>query len=116
MAGTTLVLWDVHVPLVLGRPLMLIKCKQAGQEEYSAMCPQYMRNSQGFAIIYDTTNCNSFDETSLFHTLVMCAKDSDSVLMVLIAQVGPCLRGVPEQRQGPRAFVQVQVYQEECKE
>ena len=34
----------------------------AGQEEYSSMRDQYMRQADGLLIVYDVTNRQSFDE------------------------------------------------------
>jgi len=57
----------------------------AGQEEYSAMRDQYLRNGQGFLIVYDMTSRTSFEEASLFRDQIVRAKDNDNIPLVLIA-------------------------------
>eukprot|EP01113_Clastostelium_recurvatum_P008273 TRINITY_DN13892_c0_g1_i3.p1 TRINITY_DN13892_c0_g1~~TRINITY_DN13892_c0_g1_i3.p1 ORF type:complete len:190 (+),score=65.76 TRINITY_DN13892_c0_g1_i3:444-1013(+) len=56
----------------------------AGQEEFSAMRDQYMRQGQGFALVYSVTDRNSFDEVVLFREQILRAKDKNTVPMVLI--------------------------------
>eukprot|EP01111_Echinosteliopsis_oligospora_P018281 TRINITY_DN8282_c0_g2_i2.p1 TRINITY_DN8282_c0_g2~~TRINITY_DN8282_c0_g2_i2.p1 ORF type:complete len:189 (-),score=45.75 TRINITY_DN8282_c0_g2_i2:86-652(-) len=56
----------------------------AGQEEYSAMRDQYMRNGQGYAIVFDITSRFSFQEAAMFRDQILRAKDLDFVPMILI--------------------------------
>eukprot|EP01111_Echinosteliopsis_oligospora_P018283 TRINITY_DN8282_c0_g3_i2.p1 TRINITY_DN8282_c0_g3~~TRINITY_DN8282_c0_g3_i2.p1 ORF type:complete len:191 (-),score=46.42 TRINITY_DN8282_c0_g3_i2:77-649(-) len=56
----------------------------AGQEEYSAMRDQYMRNGQGYAVVFDLTHRSSFEEVTLFRDQILRAKDTEKVPMVLI--------------------------------
>eukprot|EP00026_Physarum_polycephalum_P018912 Phypoly_transcript_20696.p1 GENE.Phypoly_transcript_20696~~Phypoly_transcript_20696.p1 ORF type:complete len:120 (+),score=25.25 Phypoly_transcript_20696:54-413(+) len=49
------------------------------------MRDQYLRNGQGFLIVYDMTNRSSFEEASLFRDQIVRAKDNDNVPLVLIA-------------------------------
>ncbi|KAF0496906.1 ras-domain-containing protein [Gigaspora margarita] len=49
----------------------------AGQKEYSAMREQYMRNGEGFLLVYSITSRNSFDEISTFHKQILRVKDKD---------------------------------------
>jgi GTPase KRas protein len=56
----------------------------AGQEEYSAMRDQYMRNGQGFLLIYSITSRSSFDELSCFREQILRVKDADKVPMVIV--------------------------------
>jgi len=56
----------------------------AGQEEYSSMQDQWMREGKGFLLVYSITNKNTFEEISVFREKILRAKDEDSVPMVLI--------------------------------
>ena len=55
----------------------------AGQEEYSAMRDQYMRNGQGFIIVYSILSRESFNEIETFHIQIQRVKDKDFFPMVL---------------------------------
>ncbi|KAL5506087.1 hypothetical protein EMCRGX_G007658 [Ephydatia muelleri] len=57
----------------------------AGQEEYSAMRPQYMRTGQGFLCVFSVDSQKSFEEIDALRQQVLRAKDSDSVPMILVA-------------------------------
>jgi len=61
----------------------------AGQEEFSALRHQYMRQGQGFLCVYSITDRNSFDEILSFAQQVYQAKELDpdksKIPMVCIA-------------------------------
>ncbi|CAM0136252.1 Ras GTPase [Umbelopsis sp. WA50703] len=57
----------------------------AGQEEYSAMREQYMRNGEGFLLVYSITSRMSFEEINTFYQQIRRVKDRDFFPMVLIA-------------------------------
>ncbi|CAO3670532.1 unnamed protein product [Umbelopsis ramanniana] len=57
----------------------------AGQEEYSAMREQYMRNGEGFLLVYSITSRQSFEEINTFYQQICRVKDRDVFPMVLIA-------------------------------
>lgn len=57
----------------------------AGQEEYSAMREQYMRNGEGFLVVYSITSRLSFEEIEGFYQQIRRVKDKDHFPMVLIA-------------------------------
>ncbi|KAL0089419.1 ras-like protein 1 [Phycomyces blakesleeanus] len=57
----------------------------AGQEEYSAMREQYMRNGEGFLLVYSITSRMSFEEITTFHQQICRVKDRDYFPMVLVA-------------------------------
>ncbi|GAA5795132.1 ras-like protein 1 [Helicostylum pulchrum] len=57
----------------------------AGQEEYSAMREQYMRNGEGFLLVYSITSRMSFEEIETFHQQICRVKDRDRFPMVLVA-------------------------------
>ncbi|KAI9315651.1 ras family-domain-containing protein [Dichotomocladium elegans] len=56
----------------------------AGQEEYSAMREQYMRNGEGFILVYSVTSRHSFDEISMFYQQIRRVKDRDLFPMILV--------------------------------
>jgi GTPase KRas protein len=56
----------------------------AGQEEYSSMQDQWMREGKGFLLVYSITSRSTFDEISVFKEKILRAKDMDSVPMVLV--------------------------------
>lgn len=56
----------------------------AGQEEYSSMQDQWMREGKGFLLVYSITSRGTFDEISVFKEKILRAKDMDSVPMVLV--------------------------------
>ncbi|KAI8144218.1 ras-like protein 1 [Fennellomyces sp. T-0311] len=57
----------------------------AGQEEYSAMREQYMRNGEGFLLVYSITSRMSFEEITTFYQQICRVKDRDYFPMVLVA-------------------------------
>ncbi|RZF40701.1 hypothetical protein LSTR_LSTR007992 [Laodelphax striatellus] len=57
----------------------------AGQEEYSAMREQYMRNGDGYMLVYSVTDKQSFDNIKHFHTQILQVKDRDIFPMLLVA-------------------------------
>ncbi|KAI9249407.1 ras-like protein 1 [Phascolomyces articulosus] len=57
----------------------------AGQEEYSAMREQYMRNGEGFLLVYSITSRMSFEEITTFYQQICRVKDRDFFPMVLVA-------------------------------
>ncbi|KAL1932763.1 hypothetical protein VTP01DRAFT_8441 [Rhizomucor pusillus] len=56
----------------------------AGQEEYSAMREQYMRNGEGFILVYSVTSRLSFEEINTFYQQIRRVKDRDFFPMVLV--------------------------------
>ncbi|ORX49850.1 ras-like protein 3 [Hesseltinella vesiculosa] len=56
----------------------------AGQEEYSAMREQYMRNGEGFVLVYSITSRLSFEEISTFYQQIRRVKDKDFFPMILV--------------------------------
>jgi GTPase KRas protein len=53
----------------------------AGQEEYSSMQDQWMREGKGFLLVYSITSQNTYDEITLFKDKILRAKDMDKVPM-----------------------------------
>ncbi|GAA5808559.1 Ras-like protein 3 [Mucor flavus] len=56
----------------------------AGQEEYSAMREQYMRNGEGFVLVYSITSIRSFEQVQKLYEQIARVKDLDSFPVILI--------------------------------
>ena len=56
----------------------------AGQEEFTALRDQWIRDCEGFVIIYSITSRSSFEQVSTFKEQVMRVKDVDSLPMMLV--------------------------------
>ncbi|KAJ6245190.1 ras-like protein rasd [Anaeramoeba flamelloides] len=56
----------------------------AGQDEFSAMRDTYMRNGEGFLLVYAINSLSSFKEIQSFRNHILRVKDADSVPMVLV--------------------------------
>lgn len=56
----------------------------AGQEEYSAMRKQYMRTGEGFMLVYNIANRQSFEEILTFHHQILRVKDKDYFPIIIV--------------------------------
>ncbi|KAJ0404303.1 hypothetical protein P43SY_003216 [Pythium insidiosum] len=56
----------------------------AGQEEYTSMQDQWMREGNGFLLVYSVTSQSSFDDIATFKDKILRAKDVDNVPIVLV--------------------------------
>jgi len=61
-----------------GITCMLDILDTAGQEEFSALRHQYMRQGQGFLIVYAVTDKPSFEEVNTFHQEVYRVKEDEN--------------------------------------
>jgi small GTP-binding protein len=57
----------------------------AGQEEFSAMREQYMRNGRGFLLVYSVTDLRSFEEAPKLYRQVLRVKDRAEYPVLLVA-------------------------------
>uniref|UniRef100_A0A1I8A8X8 Ras-like protein 2 n=1 Tax=Steinernema glaseri TaxID=37863 RepID=A0A1I8A8X8_9BILA len=57
----------------------------AGQEEFSTMREQYLRNGNGFLLVYAVTDRNSLEEVLKLHRLILRLKDRDEFPIMLVA-------------------------------
>ncbi|TMS34436.1 hypothetical protein L596_002030 [Steinernema carpocapsae] len=57
----------------------------AGQEEFSTMREQYLRNGNGFLLVYAVTDRNSLEEVIKLHQLILRLKDRDEFPIMLVA-------------------------------
>eukprot|EP00457_Paulinella_chromatophora_P009314 gb/GEZN01009376.1/.p1 GENE.gb/GEZN01009376.1/~~gb/GEZN01009376.1/.p1 ORF type:complete len:191 (-),score=38.91 gb/GEZN01009376.1/:585-1157(-) len=65
------------------KPALLDILDTAGQEEFSSMQDQWMRDGRGFLIVYNITSQPSFDEVTLLYDKIMRTKDEGNVPIVL---------------------------------
>ena len=56
----------------------------AGQDDYAAMREHYMRNGEGFLLVYSITSRDSFEEIQHFHQQIQRVKDSDVVPVIVV--------------------------------
>ncbi|KAL9984172.1 hypothetical protein ACROYT_G006439 [Oculina patagonica] len=57
----------------------------AGQEEFSAMREQYMRNGEGFLLVFSVVDRSSFEEVRrTFHPQILRVKDRSEFPMILV--------------------------------
>ncbi|KAJ3450134.1 transforming protein p21 [Anaeramoeba flamelloides] len=56
----------------------------AGQKEYSVMRDSYMKEGDGFLLVYAINSRNSFDEVSIFREQITRVKDSEDLPMIIV--------------------------------
>jgi GTPase KRas protein len=56
----------------------------AGQEEFSSMQDQWMRDGKGFLLVYNITSRPTFDEVTVLYDKILRTKDTDKVPIVLV--------------------------------
>jgi len=55
----------------------------AGQEEFASMQDQWIREGQGFLLVYTITSMQSFEEIKNIHRIILRSKDMDTVPLVI---------------------------------
>lgn len=60
------------------------KTKKAGQEEYKALRDQYMRNGDGFMLVFSVIDRKTFVEIEDFYKQIMKIKEKDRFPLVLV--------------------------------
>jgi len=56
----------------------------AGQEEFSSMQDQWMRDGKGFLLVYNIISRPTFDEVSILYDKILRTKDTEKVPIVLV--------------------------------
>ena len=56
----------------------------AGQEEFSSMQDQWMRDGKGFLLVYNIIAKPTFDEVTVLYDKILRTKDADRVPLVLV--------------------------------
>jgi len=67
-----------------GRSVMLEILDTAGTEQFTAMRELYMKQGQGFLLVFSICNMNSFYELSELREQIIRIKDDDDVPLVLV--------------------------------
>lgn len=65
-------------------PIMLDILDTAGQEEYSAMKEQYIRNGEGFLLVYAVSSYESFAEIEIIYRTICKVKDRKNTPIAII--------------------------------
>jgi len=56
----------------------------AGQEEFSSMQDQWMREGKGFLLVYNITSQTTYDEVQVLYDKILRTKDAEKVPLVLV--------------------------------
>merc|ERR1711862_280955 len=67
-----------------GQQCMLEILDTAGTEQFTAMRDLYMKNGQGFVLVYSITAQSTFGDLEDLHDQIQRVKDTDKVPMVLV--------------------------------
>jgi len=67
-----------------GKPCRLDILDTAGQEEYKAMRAQYMRQGQGYLLVYSITDRASFENTKVFYDELVRAKVNKAEIVLIV--------------------------------
>jgi len=67
-----------------GQQCMLEILDTAGTEQFTAMRDLYMKNGQGFVLVYSITSQSSFDDLAELREQILRVKDTDDVPMILV--------------------------------
>ncbi|KAG0339637.1 DNA-binding transcription factor rap1 [Podila humilis] len=67
-----------------GHQCMLEILDTAGTEQFTAMRDLYMKNGQGFILVFSITASATFDELTELHRQILRVKDTSSVPIVLV--------------------------------
>ncbi|KAJ3439315.1 ras-like protein rasd [Anaeramoeba flamelloides] len=70
--------------VIEGETCILDILDTAGGEEYSMMRISYLRDGEGFLIVYSIVSRNSFDEVRSFYEQITRAKDSEDVPIMIV--------------------------------
>jgi small GTP-binding protein len=69
---------------VNGQQCMLEILDTAGTEQFTAMRDLYMKNGQGFVLVYSITSQSTFNDLADLREQILRVKDTDKVPMVLV--------------------------------
>ncbi|BGP53550.1 RAS2 protein [Rhodotorula sphaerocarpa] len=70
--------------VVDGQPYMLEILDTAGQEEYTALRDQWIREGEAFLLVYSITSRASFDRIEKFRLQISRVKESSSIPVVIV--------------------------------
>jgi len=86
------------------KPALLDVLDTAGQEEYSSLQDQWIREGDGYLLVYSITEQNSFDEVTNLYEKIVRIKDTEDFPLVIAGN--KC--DLENQRQVDRAAAQQQ--------
>ncbi|KAJ2392518.1 Myosin type-2 heavy chain 1, partial [Coemansia sp. RSA 2603] len=66
------------------QPCVLEVLDTAGQEEYTALRDQWIRDGEGFLLVYSITSRSTFERVERFRDQIIRVKDQDNVPMMLV--------------------------------
>jgi len=70
--------------MVDGKPVVLEILDTAGQDEFSSMQDQWMREGKGFLLVYSLVLRQTFEEAQVLYEKILRCKDSEKVPLVLV--------------------------------
>mmetsp|Transcript_12836 Transcript_12836/g.17739 ORF Transcript_12836/g.17739 Transcript_12836/m.17739 type:complete len:197 (-) Transcript_12836:134-724(-) len=70
--------------MIDGEMALLDILDTAGQDEFSSMQDQWMRDGKGFLLVYNITDKTSFDNVTALHNKILRTKDAAKVPVVLV--------------------------------
>ncbi|ETO20682.1 Ras GTPase [Reticulomyxa filosa] len=73
------------------KPALLDILDTAGQEEFSSMQDQWMREGKGFLLVYNITSKPTFEEIEVLREKIVRAKDTDKVPINLFLLYDMCI-------------------------
>jgi len=71
-------------------PCMLEILDTAGQEDFTALRDQWIRDCDGYVLVYDTTSHSSFEQTRVFKQQISRVKDSEMSSSTIILVGNKC--------------------------
>jgi len=66
-------------------PVQLDILDTAGQDEFSSMQDQWIRDGQGFLLVYSIVSRPTFEQVSVLHEKILRSKEATKVHVVLVA-------------------------------
>ncbi|CAG8712013.1 39403_t:CDS:2 [Gigaspora margarita] len=66
------------------RPCMLEIWDTAGQEQYTALRDRWIREGEGFLLVYSISSRPTFERIKQFHDQIIRVKDTDPALVMLV--------------------------------
>ncbi|KAL8696257.1 MAG: hypothetical protein Q9224_002890 [Gallowayella concinna] len=84
---------------------MLEVLDTAGQEEYTALRDQWIRDGEGFVLVYSITSRASFSRIRKFHSQIQRVKDSSSAGSPTASYLSPPITAAPTGGQAPVMLV-----------
>ncbi|KAL8832182.1 MAG: hypothetical protein Q9170_004980 [Blastenia crenularia] len=88
-----------------GQSCMLEVLDTAGQEEYTALRDQWIRDGEGFVLVYSITSRASFSRIRKFHSQIQRVKDASSTSSPTASYLSSPVTPAPGAREAPVMLV-----------